>query len=284
MPRWLRKPLECGPGIRRVERILAREGLGTVCDGAGCPNRGECFSRGTATFMIMGAVCTRGCLFCAVPGGVPEPLRGDEPSAVARAALEMGLSHVVVTSVTRDDLPDGGAGHFARTVGEIRRSLPGATVEVLVPDFNGNERAVATVVEAAPDVFNHNVETVRRLYPSVRPGAEYARSLEVLALAADGGATTKSGFMVGLGETTGEVGELLADLRSAGCDVVTAGQYLKPTGSSAPVERFLEPAGFERIEAEARALGFRAVAAAPFVRSSYRAGELLPRPARRARE
>ena len=246
-----------------------------MCDGARCPNRGECYSTGTATFMIMGDVCTRDCRFCAVPGGETALLRFDEPEAVARAAALLGLRHVVVTSVTRDDLPDGGAAHFARTVEAVRDALPGATVEVLVPDFLGDARAVKTVVRARPDVFNHNIETVRRLYPAVRPRADYRRSIEVLALAADQGLLAKSGFMVGLGEVAGEVSGLLSDLRSAGCAMVTAGQYLQPGASNVPVARYWEPVEFDWLEAEARSLGFEAVAAGPLVRSSYRAGELL---------
>lgn len=275
MPRWMRRPLKCGPELNRVERILEREGLNTVCDGARCPNRGECFSCGTATFMIMGEVCTRNCGFCAVPVGRPGPLRDEEPRAVARAAEAMGLSHVVVTSVTRDDLADGGAAHFARTVTAVRESLPEATVEVLVPDFKGDGRAVEAVVAAGPDVFNHNIETVWRLYPLVRPEAEYERSLEVLSAAADCGVAVKSGFMVGLGESPEEVSDLLVDVRSAGCGMITAGQYLRPTASSLHVARYWKPAEFERLDAEARSLGFRSVAAGPMVRSSYRAGEML---------
>lgn len=275
MPRWMCRPLRSGPVLRGVERVLASEGLNTVCDGAGCPNRGECYSSGTATFMIMGDVCTRDCRFCAVPGGDPGRLREDEPGAVARAAALMGLSHVVVTSVTRDDLDDGGAAHFARTVEAVRDSLPDATVEVLVPDFGGDARAVEVVLESRPDVFNHNVETARRLYREVRPRADYGRSMGVLSRAADSGLLVKSGFMVGLGEGPEEVSELLADLRAAGCGMVTAGQYLQPAARNVPVARYWEPVEFERLEEEARSLGFRAVAAGPLVRSSYRAGEML---------
>jgi lipoic acid synthetase len=275
MPLWLRRRVRCGPALCEVERVLTSERLNTVCDGARCPNRGECYSSGTATFMIMGEVCARGCRFCAVPGGRVEPLRKDEPEAVARAASSMGLSHVVVTSVARDDLPDGGAAHFARTVEEVRRALPGATVEVLVPDFLGDGKAVETVIQASPDVFNHNVETVARLYGKVRPEADYGRSLAVLAQAAGAGLRTKSGFMVGLGERDAEVAELLSDLRGAGCSSVTSGQYMQPTADNVPVVRYWEPAEFERIESLALALGFESVSAGPFVRSSYHAAEML---------
>lgn len=275
MPAWMRRSLHCGPSMRRVEGLLADEGLNTVCDGAKCPNRGECYSAGTATFMILGDRCTRDCGFCAVRHGpVSGPDEG-EPEAVARVAARMGLSHVVVTSVTRDDLPDGGAGHFARTIKALRKGPGGVTVEVLVPDLGGRARDVDVVAAERPDVFNHNMETVKRLYGAVRPQAHYGRSLEVLARAARAGLATKSGFMVGLGETREEVGELLADLRAAGCTMVTAGQYLRPSESNLPVRRYAEPEEFSSIEREARALGFEAVASGPLVRSSYFAHEML---------
>ncbi|MBU1672747.1 MAG: lipoyl synthase [Actinobacteria bacterium] len=273
MPRWMLRPVRCGTGP--VEEVLFEEGLNTVCVGAKCPNRGECFASGTATFMILGARCTRSCGFCAVPNGgtrAPDP---DEPHSVARAARRMGLGHVVVTSVTRDDLPDGGASHFASTVSAVRDELPGATVEVLVPDFGGSASAIEVVTGSAPDVFNHNVETVPGLYAKVRPQADYRRSLQVLARAAGAGLAAKSGFMVGLGETMSQVRGLLGDLREAGVSMVTVGQYLRPARENLPVTRYREPSEFEEIEGLARTLGFTAVAAAPLVRSSYGAGEML---------
>jgi lipoyl synthase len=275
MPRWMHRPVRCGAELSKVEGVLASQRLSTVCVGAKCPNRGECFSAGTATFMIMGDVCTRDCAFCAVTSGPVEPLDGTEPERVAEAAARIGLKHVVVTSVTRDDLPDGGAGHFAATVSAVRKGLPAATVEVLVPDFGGRMRDVDRVAGVAPDVFNHNMETVRRLYGSVRPQAQYERSMEVLARAAAAGLVVKSGLMVGLGEEEDEVLDLLADLRGTGCTMVTVGQYLRPSERNAPVRRYWEPAEFEALEKEARAMGFDAVAAGPLVRSSYFAHEML---------
>jgi lipoyl synthase len=274
-PRWIHRPVRCGSELRVVEEILAGERLNTVCVGAKCPNRGECYSAGTATFMIMGDHCTRNCGFCAVGTGGAGELDPEEPARVARAAGMLGLSHVVVTSVTRDDLADGGAGHFARTVRSLREALPDATVEVLVPDFNGRTEDVDTVLEAAPDVFNHNVETVRRLYGRARPQAGYGRTLSVLERSAQAGLPTKSGFMVGLGETAEEVHELLGDLMSAGCTMVTAGQYLQPAADKLPVARYWEPAEFASLEKTAQEMGFEAVASGPLVRSSYFAGEMF---------
>lgn len=272
-PRWLEQHIRCGREVRAVEELIDEEHLNTVCAGAKCPNRGECYSHGTATFMIMGDTCTRGCAFCAVNSGEPRPLREEEPEAVARAAARLGLSHVVITSVTRDDLADGGAEHFVRTIEETRRHLPGSTVEVLVPDFKGNGQAAEAVLAAEPDVLNHNVETIRRLYERVRPGGDYRRSIGLLGRASSAGLLVKSGFMVGLGETPGEIQELLGDLAVAGCRVVTAGQYLAPTPESLPVRCYYTPGEFSRIEDWARGLGMEA-ACGPLVRSSYRAGEL----------
>ena len=275
MPRWMYRPVRCGPALRKVEEVLEQEKLNTVCASARCPNRGECFGSGTATFMIMGGVCTRDCRFCAVLEGTALPLEAGEPEAVARASEALGLRHVVVTSVTRDDLPDGGADHFARTIMALRRALPGSTVEVLVPDFKGEGESIDTVVKAAPDVFNHNVETVRRLYPVVRSGADYERSLAVLARAAGAGMVTKSGMMVGLGEYGSEVEELLRDLRQTDCRMVTVGQYLQPTKDNLPVARYWNPDEFAEIERMARGMGFDGVAAGPLVRSSYFAKEMF---------
>jgi len=282
-PPWLRKRVPTGPEAGEVRRLLADLGLATVCSGAHCPNLPECYARGTATFLILGRTCTRSCRFCAIEKGPPEPLREDEPQAVAEAAVRLSLRHVVITSVTRDDLADGGAGHFARTIRAVRSRLPRAVIEVLTPDFQGREESVAAVLAARPDIFNHNIETVPRLYPTVRPEADYRRSLAVLAyakcFASDRGMRlhTKSGLMVGLGETDGEVRSAMRDLREVGCDILTIGQYLAPSAQHAPVARFVEPAEFAAWESEARALGFAAVAAGPFVRSSYQAESVFQR-------
>jgi lipoic acid synthetase len=332
-PPWLRKRIPTGGEAARVRGMLAELGLATVCSGACCPNLPECYARGTATFLILGATCTRSCRFCAIEKAVPGPPRDDEPQAVAEACARLALRHVVITSVTRDDLADGGAGHFARTIRAVRERLPKTIIEVLTPDFQGRTDAIDAVLDARPDIFNHNVETVPRLYPTVRPEADYRRSLDVLAHAKrrgtsrtdtphpagvarspdvgwpcgnsdnarsrngawpchpvepEGGCAidaagarhavppqqaiyTKSGLMVGLGETADEVRAVLGDLRAAGCDILTIGQYLAPSSAHLAVARFVEPAEFAAWEAEARALGFAAVASGPFVRSSYQA-------------
>jgi len=273
LPPWLKRRIPAGAKLREVTDLLAALELTTVCDGAHCPNRGECFARGTATFMILGDHCTRNCRFCAVEPGDPGPPRADEPEAVAEASRRLGLRYVVITSVTRDDLPDGGAAHFARTIAAVRAACEGARVEVLTPDFLGDTDAIDTVLAARPDVFNHNVETIARLYDAVRPQADYRRSLDVLAYAArrGEGLVTKSGLMVGLGETPDEVRRAMEDLRGVGCEVLTIGQYLAPSSAHVPVARFVEPAEFDRWRDEGLAMGFAAVAAGPFVRSSYHA-------------
>ena len=276
LPPWLKRRLPHAGQTAAVRQRLDRYGLATVCDGAACPNRGECYAAGTATFLILGETCTRNCRFCAIPDSPPGPPRDDEPTAVAEAAREMGLSYVVITSVTRDDLPDGGAGHFARTIHAVRAACPEARVEVLTPDFQGDEAALKVVLDAGPDVFNHNVETVPRLYATVRPQADYTRSLAVLAAARRLGARiTKSGLMVGLGERDDEIEQVLRDLRAVEVDVVTIGQYLAPTGSHLPVERFVTPERFDDWRRAAEAMGFRAVASGPFVRSSYHAKDVF---------
>lgn len=282
-PAWLKARLTLTPRGALVDRLIRELGLHTVCRSALCPNRNRCFSRGTATFMILGDRCSRRCPYCAVaPGaaGLPDP---DEPERVAAAARALGLRHAVVTSVTRDDLPDGGAAHFARTVGAIRGRCPEATVEVLVPDFGGREDCVRTVLAGGPDVFNHNVETVPRLYPRVRPQGDYARSLAVLsaARAAAPGAIIKSGLMVGLGEGEGEVLAVLADLRRVGCDVVTLGQYLQPSPAHLPVAEYLHPRRFAAYRRAALEMGFRAAFAGPLVRSSFHADTLFSSSKRR---
>jgi len=277
MPWWLKRPVAYTGKKTFVETELARAGLTTVCAEAKCPNRSECYARGTATFLIMGDTCSRGCAFCGVRRGAPRLLDDSEPSRVCETVKRLGLRHVVITSVTRDDLPDGGAGHFARTVTMLRQTLPGCTVEILVPDFRGNEQSLATVFRSRPDVFNHNIETVPRLYPAARPEASYQRSLGVLSGAAQWRPEmiVKSGIMVGLGETFEEVTEVLTDMRRAGCCIVTIGQYLQPSSKQAPVDEFIEPGVFKRYEAAGRSMGFARIVAGPYVRSSYKAMEAM---------
>ena len=272
----MRRPLAAPGRSAEVSGLLDELGLNTVCRSAKCPNRGECYASGTATFMVLGTECTRNCRFCAVDTARPLPADAGEPARLAEAAERMGLRHVVVTMVTRDDLPDGGSGHMAATIAALRQRLPGVRVEVLVSDFGGDEAAIDIVALALPDVFNHNVETVPRLYPTVRPQADYARSLRVLERAKETAPATptKSGLMVGLGETPDEVEAVLRDLRASGVDIVTIGQYLRPSAAHIEVTEFVAPAVFERYGAAARALGFSGVASAPFVRSSYHAAEL----------
>jgi lipoic acid synthetase len=251
--------------------------LHTICQSALCPNIGKCFTAGTATFLILGDVCTRRCTFCAVKKGFPGPVDEAEPEHLLEAVQKLGLSYVVITSVTRDDLPDGGASQFARTVSLLRENAADIMVEVLVPDFRGSEEAIRMVVESGPQVFNHNVETVPRLYLEVRAGADYARSLELLYLVKkiDPEITTKSGLMLGLGESTEEVVEVMRDLREANCDLLTIGQYLQPSAKHHPVIRFVPPEEFAEYETIGREMGFAEVASSPLVRSSYRAAELF---------
>ena len=277
LPSWLKRKLATAGESQAVQKLLSDLKLSTVCRGAKCPNRGECYARGTATFLIMGETCTRNCRFCAIPTKVPGPLRADEPQAVATASKQMKLKYVVVTSVTRDDLPDGGAAHFAKTIQAIKSELPNARVEVLVPDFQGSQESVDTVLAAAPDVFNHNLETVPGLYSKVRPQAIYQRSLDVLAYAKKRAAElgvqvyTKSGLMVGVGETDEQIIGTMQDLRDHGCDILTIGQYLAPSNSHLTVERFVTPETFDSWEKLALEIGFRSAACGPFVRSSYNA-------------
>ena len=275
-PRWLKRSLPRGPTYESVRGLLKEGRLHTVCQEAKCPNVWECFSRRTATFLIMGPCCTRNCRFCAVDHGPSSPPDPEEPARVAEAAQGMGLRYVVVTSVTRDDLPDGGASLFAGTIKEIRKRMPDAFVEVLIPDFQGNTAALKTVVEAHPDVLNHNLETVPRLYPLVRPEAAYRRSLELLKRTKqhDPAIPTKSGLMLGLGETPEEVKETLLDILAAGCSILTLGQYLQPTREHLEVQRFIHPEEFDNWEETALKMGFSEVASGPFVRSSYHAKEL----------
>ena len=272
---WLVKSASDLKAVNRMQKRLVDLQLATVCQSARCPNLSECFAMGSATFMILGTRCTRACRFCAVDKGPPGSPDAEEPQRIAMAVRQMGIRHAVVTSVTRDDLPDGGAGQFAETVGQIRKRCPGVSVEVLVPDFAGNIAALETVCAACPDVFNHNIETVVRLYAPVRPMADYQRSLGVLSHAATRGLMTKSGLMLGLGEKEAEITKVFVDLKKAGCRLLTLGQYLAPSKAHAPVVRYVTPDEFESRAEDARRMGFTAVIAGPLVRSSYRAHELL---------
>jgi lipoic acid synthetase len=277
LPEWLRKPQTHFVPVHELKRGFRALGLHTVCESARCPNLHECFHRGTATFMILGNLCTRGCGFCSVPKGSPAKqaftLDPSEPANVARMAAEMGLRYVVITSVNRDDLEDGGSAHFAATVREVRRALPSARIEVLTPDFCGDLDAIARVLDAEPDVFNHNMETVARLYRRVRPQADYRGSLRVLEFARGyrAGGLTKSGLMAGLGERPEEVERLLDDLRGAGVEVATIGQYLQPTRRNLPVAEYVTPAQFEAWHDYGMSIGFKMVFSGPLVRSSYMA-------------
>jgi lipoyl synthase len=276
LPGWLKRGLPRGNENFFTQNLLHELRLETVCENARCPNRPECYSRRTATFMILGNICTRPCGFCSVPRGAPDELEDDEPARVAEAASRLGLRHVVITSVTRDDLPDGGADHFYRCIIAVRQRT-GAAVEVLTPDFLGNRHAIDRVLEAEPQVYNHNMETVPRLYKKVRGRAAYQRSLGLLAYVKEQSpaTVTKSGLMLGLGESTEELLEVLADLRSVDCDNLTLGQYLAPTLKHIPVKRYVPPAEFDALAVLARTLGFRHVASGPFVRSSYHADEMI---------
>jgi lipoic acid synthetase len=276
-PGWLRMQRQGGERYNEMKRLLRSANLDTVCEAANCPNRGECFGSGTATFLLMGPVCTRHCTFCNIPGGRVQPLREDEPRRVAEAVRHLRLEFAVVTSVNRDDLPDGGAAHFAATVREIRKLNPACGVEVLIPDFKGDQLALETVLEATPEVLNHNLETIARLYPELRPQARYRTSLEVLRQArqwADGHAprlSVKTGLMVGVGETRDEVLEVMRDAADAGVQILTIGQYLQPSREHHPVVRYWEPQEFDDLAAAGRDLGLAWVEAGPLVRSSYHA-------------
>ena len=278
LPSWLKRQLPSGNENFFTHGLIEELKLETVCESARCPNRPECWSRRTATFMVLGNMCTRPCGFCSVPKmGTPEVIAIDEPERVAEAAVRLGLKHVVITSVTRDDLPDGGAEHFANCIRAVRAKTI-AAVEVLTPDFGGNSEAIDRVIEAAPEVFNHNLETVPRLYRVVRGRAEYRRSLDLLERVKRRAPqlVTKAGLMLGIGETIDELFDVLSDLRTIGCDVLTLGQYLAPTLKHIPVARYVSPAEFDDIAAKARLLGFQQVVAGPFVRSSYHADDMVP--------
>jgi lipoic acid synthetase len=273
-PPWLKAPLPTGPAYVRLKGLMRDLSLHSVCEEARCPNLGECWTHGTATFMILGRICTRACGFCAVAAGRPQGPDPDEPLRVAEAVAQLGLRHVVVTSVARDDLPDGGAGAFAATVAALRARAPETTVEVLIPDFGGRAEALERVLAAGPDILNHNVETCRRLTPRVRARARYERTLELLQRARRGGSPTmrtKSGFMVGLGESWAECLETMDDLRAAGVELLTVGQYLRPSPRHLPLVRYYAPAEFSALRAEALARGFLHCEAGPLVRSSYHA-------------
>ena len=277
-PSWIRARAPQGAGYERLRELVRGLDLHTVCEEAHCPNLGECWQRGTATFMILGDVCTRACGFCAVRTGLPaRPPDPDEPRRVADAVARMRLRHAVVTSVNRDEQPDGGASVFAVTIREIRSRLPGCTIEVLIPDFKGDWDALGIVLEARPEILNHNVETVPRLYRRARPGASFPRSLELLRRSKRYGLLTKSGIMVGLGETWDEVEETIGGIRGSGTDILTIGQYLRPSPRHLPVERYYSPEEFARLRTLALGLGFAHVESGPLVRSSYHADEQIPR-------
>ena len=278
-PPWLKRRIPSGATYQEIRGLIQETHLHTVCQEACCPNLGECFSQGTATFLILGDRCTRNCRFCAVAHGPKDPPDPTEPLRVAEAIGHMKLRYAVVTSVTRDDLPDGGASLFAETIRRIREKRPETKVEVLIPDFCGDHQSLKTVLEARPDVLNHNVETVPRLYASVRPQAVYQRSIDLLKNAhrLDPSIPTKSGLMLGLGERPEEVEQVLNDLLEAGCRILTLGQYLQPSADHLPVERFVTPEEFEELRKKALEMGFREVASGPFVRSSYHAQELFER-------
>ena len=275
LPEWLKVKAPGSAGYLELRQLVKSEGLNTVCEEAHCPNIGECWDRGTATFMVLGDICTRACSYCAVNTGMPTTLDLQEPVRLAETVERLGLRYAVITSVDRDDLPDGGAFIFAQCIRQIRKRLPSCKVEVLIPDFQGDADALAKVMEAKPDTLNHNIETVRRVFGRVRPKGDYDMSLELLANAKrlDAGAVTKSGMMVGLGESWDEIIDTMRDLRSVDCDLLTIGQYLRPSAKHAPLARWYTPGEFDELRCEGEALGFRHVASGPLVRSSYHADE-----------
>ncbi len=276
-PSWLKRKIPFSKEINRTKRILAELGLNTVCQSANCPNIGECFAGKTATFMILGNICTRNCRFCAITSGQPEEVNSEEAKNIAEAAVLLGLKHVVITSVTRDDLADGGVSHFIAVIDELTSANPAATIEILTPDFLGRKALLEKIATAPWHVFNHNVETVPRLYEKVRPGADYWRSIQVLAeiKSQRPNSLTKSGLMLGLGEKQEEIVAVMEDLQRVGCDFLTIGQYLQPTLKHLPVLEYIEPHMFARYQKIGEGMGFKGVAAGPFVRSSYKAAQLL---------
>ena len=270
-PRWLKVPLPAGKNFHDVRKLIDQHGLHTVCQSAHCPNIGDCWGQRTATFLILGDICTRNCRFCAVHSGQPEAVDQSEPERVAEAIKTLSLRYAVITSVTRDDLPDGGACIFANTIRAIKTRVPDCQVEVLIPDFAGQESALSIVIAAQPDVLNHNIETAPALYPLVRPKADYQRSLRILRLAKQNGLVTKTGLMLGLGETNDEVTAVMTDLREVRCDILTLGQYLQPSESHLPIDRYVTPEEFDHFKQAGIQMGFLHVEAGPLVRSSYHA-------------
>ncbi len=277
LPPWFKVRLQQGPDYRDIRQVVDRLGLHTICEEARCPNIWECWNNRTATFLILGDICTRRCHYCSVTTGKPLPVDHEEPSRVAQAVQAMRLKHAVVTSVNRDELDDGGAAVFAETIRQIRSLNPVCTVEVLIPDFEGNESALQTVAAERPEILNHNIETVERLFPDIRPQGKYRRSIDLLERAKHMGMTTKSGLIVGMGETESEIRQVMRDLRSVGCDIMTIGQYLQPTRDHLTVSRFYHPDEFVAFKTEALTLGFSHVESSPLARSSYHAAEhVLP--------
>lgn len=275
LPEYLKRPLIDTEKTRTVRKILKTKCLNTVCENARCPNKNECYTKNTATFLIMGNVCTRNCRYCNIGCAKPVPLDENEPKHIAEAVQTLGLKYSVITSVTRDDLPDGGAEHFARCIKEIRTLTPGVKIEILTPDFKGDKSAMDIIIKAHPEVFNHNIETVERLFPTARPQAVYKRSLEVLKYVKNNSdITTKSGLMVGLGESFEEIESTLSDLKSTGCDIVTMGQYIQPSKAHLPVEKYYTPEEFEDLKKLAEKCGIKHYQIGPLVRSSYNAAEL----------
>ena len=279
LPSWFRVKAETGPDYLEIKQTMDRLQLHTICEEARCPNRWECWNARTATFLILGDICTRRCHYCSVQTGRPPALDDEEPKRVAEAVEALGLRHAVITSVNRDELPDGGAAMFAETIRQIRQRMPQCTIEVLIPDFEGNEDALAMVCKEQPDILNHNIETVRQLFPSLRPQGKYQRSIEVLAKAKELGMTTKSGVIVGMGEAIDEAREVMRDLRAVRCDIMTIGQYLQPTRDHLPVARFYDPSEFAMLKEEGLAMGFTHVESGPLVRSSYHAEQQVIHPA-----
>ena len=271
LPRWMKTQLPKGENYSKVKRLIADHHLNTICTSGNCPNKGECWNAGTASFMILGEKCTRNCRFCYVINAVPEPVDWLEPLRLAKTIQTLNLKHCVVTSVTRDDLPDGGAEFWATTIRKIKELNPETTIETLIPDFNASPEYLQKVIDAAPEVISHNMETVRRLTPKVRSTARYDRSLKVISIISEAGIVSKSGIMVGLGETEEEVMQTMADLRSAGCKVVTIGQYLQPDSNLLPVLEYITPEAFEKYRREGMKMGFSFVESSPLVRSSYHA-------------
>jgi lipoyl synthase len=277
LPDWIKRGIIDTEKTKFVRRILKKHNLNTVCDSARCPNKGECYANNTATFMILGKICTRNCRFCSCETGIPESVNTEEPNWVAKAIKELALNYAVITSVTRDDLPDGGAGHFFETIQEIKKLTPAVKIEILTPDFQGDKEAINKVIQAKPDVFNHNIETIKKLYPIVRPQANYERSLEFLAYIKEQSPEiyVKSGFMIGLGETYEEIMELLCDLKKHNCDIVTIGQYIQPTKKHLIVEKYYTPQEFENLKQEAIKIGIKFPISSPLARSSYKASEVI---------